>query len=47
LRSSVVSVLISLISDIWVIGPYNVNYIFFGSYSCVALLQGPGSTHQS
>ncbi|CAN6821885.1 unnamed protein product, partial [Brassica oleracea] len=30
LRSSVVSVLISLIFDIWVIGPYDVNYIFLG-----------------
>ncbi|CAN7023931.1 unnamed protein product, partial [Brassica rapa subsp. trilocularis] len=30
LRSSVVSVLISLISDIWVIGPYDINYIYLG-----------------
>ncbi|KAB2042102.1 hypothetical protein ES319_D02G192400v1 [Gossypium barbadense] len=28
LRSSVVSVLISLISDTWVIGPHDIKFIF-------------------
>ncbi|KAL7082393.1 hypothetical protein ACP275_14G096300 [Erythranthe tilingii] len=30
LRSSVVSVLISLISDMWAIGPHDIKFIFLG-----------------
>ncbi|CAN7027320.1 unnamed protein product, partial [Brassica rapa subsp. trilocularis] len=33
LRSSVVSVLISLISDMWAIGPLDINSIFLGRKS--------------
>ncbi|KDO71656.1 hypothetical protein CISIN_1g038069mg, partial [Citrus sinensis] len=42
LRSSVVSVLISLISDMWAIGPHDIKLIFVGGGSAtVACYRGP------